>query len=113
MDINLIKRTWFGDRFDGVIEAVRYNRQGNIQWVRAYQRRGPTWSDHVLLGREDLLQQIKSRKRYFTGRRILNQGSEFELGRRVVLTGNGQGEHIVTENSSANNKDRLEGVSAL
>ena len=113
MDINLIKRTWFGENFDGVVEAVRYKKQGEIQMVRVYQRRGPTWSDHVLLERGELLSQLKSGKRYFTGRRIQNLGSEFELGSQIRLAGNGKGEHIVSGNSSLGGADMLEGVPLL
>jgi len=113
MDINLIKRTWFGENFDGVVEAVRYKKQGEIQMVRAYQRRGPTWSDHVLMERGELLSQLKSGKRYFTGRRIQNLGSEFELGSQVRLVGNGKEEHIISGTSSQAERDVLDGVPLL
>ena len=55
-------------KFDGVIEAVRY-RGGKIELVRAYERRGATFSDRVLLDRAALLDRLKKGKRFVTGQR--------------------------------------------
>jgi hypothetical protein len=110
MNIKLIIRTWFGDRFDGVIEAVRYHKNGQIEWVRAYERRGPTWSDHVLLKRDELVDRIKSGKRFYSGQRKENNASEFELERKVVLTKNGKGVMVKTEDIKSSEKDSLQGV---
>lgn len=110
MNIDLIKKIWFGPKFDGVIEAVRYTSKGAIQQVRAYQRRGATFSDHVLLDRDTLAQQLAAGKRYYTGERIVNMGSNFELGRPVKLTGKNGASKIVTEGAETTGKDLLEGV---
>ena len=48
-------------KFDGVIEAVRY-KSGKIEVVRAYERRGATFSDHVLLDRKELLERLRGGK---------------------------------------------------
>jgi len=45
-------------KVDGVIEAVRY-KNGQIVIVRAYERRGATFSDHVLLERKTLLERLQ------------------------------------------------------
>jgi hypothetical protein len=37
-------------KFDGVIEAVRY-KDGQIEVVRAFERRGSAFTDRVMLNR--------------------------------------------------------------
>lgn len=110
MKTNLIRRIWFGPKYDGVIEAVRYTPGGTIKQVRAYQRRGPTFSDHVLLDRDTLLQQLTDGKRYYTGQRLKYLGSEFELGRQVMLVDKNANSTIVTEGINQVDVDKLEGV---
>ncbi len=61
------------------MEAAHFNKDGDLLWVRAYERRGPTWSDVVLLDREHLIKKIKSGKRFFVGKRIAFLASEFQL----------------------------------
>ena len=56
-------------KIDGVIEAVRYNPNGQIALVRAYERRGATFSDRVLLDRKTLLERLKSGKNFSIGQR--------------------------------------------
>ncbi len=46
--------------YDGVIQAVHYDNQGQVEWVRAFLRRGPVWSDYVQLDRDDLVDKINS-----------------------------------------------------
>ena len=46
-------------KFDGIIEAVRY-KNGQIVTVRAYERRGATFSDRLLIERKDLLERLKT-----------------------------------------------------
>ncbi|MBI3158806.1 MAG: hypothetical protein HYZ26_04300 [Chloroflexi bacterium] len=102
-------RLMFGGRADGVITAVHYGRGGRIAWARAYERRGPTWSDHVLLDREQLIARLKSRRRFYTGRRERYLASEFELGGRVLL----KDDNLRTEGAPEGKGDQLEGVPVL
>ncbi len=74
-------------RFDGVIEAVRYAPNGNIEFVRAYQRRGSAFSDHVLLKRAELVERLKQGKKFVIGQRKPNLGGMFDTGASVVLAG--------------------------
>ncbi|MDH5506572.1 MAG: hypothetical protein OEZ02_05070 [Anaerolineae bacterium] len=99
----------FGAKYDGVVEAVHYTPQGQIAWVRAYERRGPTWSDHVLIDRQTLVDRLQSGKRFYAGKRLEFQASEFDLGAPLKLLGSKQGSHIITNGSTAN-KDDLSGV---
>ncbi len=70
-------------KFDGIIEAIRYNPDGKIALVSAYERHGAVWSDRVLLEREDLIKRIQQGKRFMTGRRKEYLGGVFETGQRV------------------------------
>jgi hypothetical protein len=95
-------------KFDGVIEAVHYTRKGQIDFVRAYERRGVTFSDRVLLNRKTFLERLKARKRFVTGERRLLQASTFDIGRDVNLVTN-DGREFVSTRADAT-EDTLEGV---
>ena len=97
-------------KFDGVIEAVRY-RGGKIELVRAYERRGATFSDRVLLGRKMLIERIRQGKRFVTGERREYLASTFEVGKSVNLLGRGEAQVLSTRDQS--DRDELEGVPAF
>ena len=99
-------------KFDGVVQAVHYQVDGQVDWVRIYLRRGPTFSDRMMLDRQALITQLKIGKRYFIGRRIQGMASSFELSEPVqVIEKNGH-EFIITGNRDAD-RDRLEGVPVI
>jgi acetyl-CoA carboxylase beta subunit len=91
-------------RFDGVIEAVRYASDGKIEVVRAYERRGAAFSDHVLIGRAALVERLKQGKKFVTGQRKPNLGGMFEIGASVALKGD-----VITTQPDANH-DFLDAV---
>ena len=96
-------------KYDGVIEAVRYKPEGRVEWVRAYLRRGPTFSDHVLLQRQALIELLKSGKRFMTGRRVELRGSTFEVVEPVqVLEKNGRS--VLVTGNIKSDQDNLKGV---
>lgn len=97
-------------KFDGVIEAVRY-KSGKIDIVRAYERRGATFSDRVLLNRKTLIERIKQGKKFITGERKEFMASTVEVGRSVNLLGMDDKQIITTHNQSE--RDELEGVPAF
>jgi hypothetical protein len=80
-------------KWDGVIEAVRYAPEGKIDVVRAYERHGVVWSDHLVLERSALSDRLKRGKRFVVGERKLYLGSVFETGTAVCQM---EG-HIITE----------------
>jgi len=94
-------------KFDGVIEAVRY-KGGKIDVVRAYERRGATFSDHVLLNRKTLIERIRQGKQFVTGNRREFMASTFEIGKSVNLVGAEDAQIISTRDQSG--RDELEGV---
>ena len=92
-------------KIDGVITAARY-KNGQIIAVRAYERRGATFSDHVFLDRKELLERIRNGKKFVVGERKELLASTFELGKPVeVLNHNGK-EIIATRNEA--DRDELE-----
>lgn len=99
-------------KIDGVIEAVRYNPDGQIEWVRAYLRRGPTYSDRILLERQALIEQLKSGKQFMSGARVEQMASTFQLGRPIRLQ-QSNGQEILVTSETQSSQDRLEGVPIL
>jgi hypothetical protein len=87
-------------RFDVVIEAVRYNEDGSLKTARIYERRGPTWSDRLLISRQELLERLKKGQKVVIGSRKPYLASTFEVfgnvrlvnhnGREVLISGDGE-----------------------
>ncbi len=94
-------------KFDGVIEAVRY-KNGKIDVVRVYERRGATFSDRILMDRKALVERLKKGKRFVTGQRKEFWASTFEVGKPVLLVGD-DGKQIMATHPEAP-RDQLEGV---
>ena len=82
-------------KIDGVIEAVRY-KNGQIVTVRAYERRGAAFSDRLLLDRKDLLERLKSGKKFVTGIRKELWAGTFEEGNAVEVVAHADREFITT-----------------
>ena len=95
--------------YDGVVEAAHFKADGQLEWVRVYERRGAVFSDCVLLSREAFAKQLKSGKRYMVGERILNQGGKFTVSKPVHLF-NLDGKQVISVGDSRATKDGLEGV---
>jgi hypothetical protein len=51
-------------KFDGVIEAVHF-KDGQIAYVRAFERRGFAFTDRIILNRNQLLERLKSANDYY------------------------------------------------
>lgn len=99
-------------KFDGVVEAVHYKPDGQVDWVRTYLRRGPIFSDYILLDRQTLVEHLKSGKQYVAGRRIPQLASTFEVTNPLHVIRNG-GEEILVTGDLQSNRDKLEGVPEL
>ena len=100
-------------KFDGVIEAVRYNPEGQVALVRGYELRGVTYSDRILLDRTTLLGRIKDGKKFTIGQRKEFLGSTFEFGKAVkVVSKNGE-EYLTTRDDGTPQRDELEETPAF
>lgn len=99
-------------KIDGVIEAAHYRPDGGLEWVRAYLRRGATYTDRVMLNRQALIDQLKSGKNFYTGKRIPLQASTFQIDKplRLIQT---NGHEVVVTGDLAGSQDRLESVPIL
>jgi hypothetical protein len=89
-----------GRKLDIVIEAVRCDAGGQLTLARAYERRGPTWSDVVLLSRSQLVDRLKLGRRAVVGERIPLLGSTFTTGAELRLQGAAGAEALVCEASA-------------
>jgi hypothetical protein len=96
-------------KVDAVIEAVRYTSEGKVAWVRLYERRGPTFSDWMLVDRDQLLGRLKAGKKIYTGKRVEYLASTFDLGYPVSVAQR-NGADVVISGESAANRDHLEGA---
>jgi hypothetical protein len=96
-------------KYDGVIEAVHYDDQGQVSWVRGFLRRGPIWSDYVRLDRQELIDKINSGMRLMTGERIHYYGGTFETSDQLKVIKVNQHEILVAGDNGAKSDD-LRGV---
>jgi hypothetical protein len=95
-------------QLDGVIEAVRYSPDGQLSLARLYERRGPTYSDRVLLNRDQLIQRLKAGKHFFGGERQPLLASTFTTGLAVHLDSS-QGHEVITTLDQSD-RDNLQGI---
>ena len=92
-------------KIDGIIEAARY-KNGQITVVRAYERRGASFSDRVLIERKDLLERLKDGKQFMTGVRKEFWAGTFEEGKAVKVVSSGDRDFISTRDGA--DRDELE-----
>jgi hypothetical protein len=97
-------------KFDGVIEAVRYTPAGQVAVVRVYERRGATFSDRILITRDDLIHRLETGKRYVIGQRRPLLASTFYVGSSVRLLEKVKSKYLITKEAPAGDKDDLAGV---
>ncbi len=99
-------------KFDGVIEAVHYQPDGQVEWVRAYERRGPAFSERILLDRQTLVERLVAGQRFVVGKRLPYLGSTFEVSQPVHLVQRSDGDALVVGDVQGE-QDRLEGVPVI
>lgn len=92
-------------KFDGVIEAVRYSN-GQIEVVRAFERRGSAFSDRVLIPRKELLERLKDGRKFVVGRRTELMAGTFEEGKAVQVVSRDGRDFIATRTDA--DHDELE-----
>ncbi|MCE5209554.1 MAG: hypothetical protein LLG42_14750 [Chloroflexi bacterium] len=100
-------------KYDGVIEAVRYTPDGKVSLARAYERRGPAFSDRILLNRSELIQRLNSGEKFMIGKRLPRLGGMFEVSSKVKLVkskDNIEWIHTSLSDNNAPERDVLEGA---
>jgi len=99
-------------KYDGVLEAAHFNPDGQVEWVRVYERKGAAFSDRVLLSREAFIKQLSNGKRYMVGERILNLGGKFNVSQPVHLVKK-DGKQIIVAGDNQATAVELAGVPIL
>lgn len=92
-------------KIDGVIEAIRY-KNGQIVMVRAYERRGHTFSDHVILNRKSLIEKLQKGLVFVVGTREDFKASTFKTGKQVKIIKQADRELLSTSDNAT--RDELE-----
>jgi hypothetical protein len=87
-------------KFDGVIEAVRY-KNGQIEVVRAFERRGATFSDRIMVARNELLERLKKGQKFVIGKRREFLASTFELQDKPLQVLDRNGKEIIATRADA------------
>ena len=96
-------------QYDDVIEAVRYQPDGQVDCVRVFQRRGATYSDRILLSRQALIERLKHGKKVAVGQRVPFLASTFDIGGEVRLEG-ADGREVILSGDKTQDRDNLEGA---
>ena len=92
--------------FDGVIEAVRY-KDGQIEVVRTFGRRGAAFTDRIMLDRKEFLERIKKGKKYVVGKRKEFLAGSFDVQEKPVQVLERDGQEILSTRAEADH-DELE-----
>ncbi len=100
-------------KIDYLIEAVHYQPDGCIDWVRLYERRGSSFSDREIYSRDRLIELLKNRKAVFTGKRLSGLASTFEVVNRVNFSESDGKSVVIHTIEEAPEKDTLENVPIL
>ena len=93
-------------KFDGVIEAVRY-KNGQIELVRTFERRGAAFTDRIILGRDEFLKRLKKGQKYLVGERKEFLAGSFDVQEKSVRVLTRDGREIISTRSEAD-QDELE-----
>jgi hypothetical protein len=93
-------------KFDGVIEAVRY-KNGQIEVVRAFERRGATFSDRIMVPRTELLERLKRGQKIVIGKRKELLASTFDVQDKPLQVVERNGKEIIATHTDADH-DELE-----
>ena len=93
-------------KFDGVIEAVRY-KDGQIEVVRVFERRGSAFTDRLMLNRHEFLNRLKKGKKYLVGQRREFLAGTFEVQDKPVQIVDRNGTEVIATRSEAEH-DELE-----
>ena len=97
------------NKYDAVLEAMRVDKDGQLELARIYERKGVIFSDYFLVKRDQLIQRLKSGQKILTGKRQYKMGSVFDTGEEVrVVSSNGKDMLVV--GSESGNQDLLSAV---
>ena len=93
-------------KFDGVIEAVRY-KNGQIEVVRAFERRGAAFTDRIMLDRDEFLKRLKKGQKFLVGKRKEFLAGSFDVQEKPVQVLDRDGQEIISTRAESDH-DELE-----
>jgi hypothetical protein len=93
-------------KFDGIVEAVRY-KNGQIEVVRAFERRGAAFSDRIMLTRPEFLDRLKKGRTFVIGKRKEFLAGTFEVQDKPVQVVTWEGKEFISTRAEADH-DELE-----
>jgi hypothetical protein len=91
-------------KFDGVIEAVRY-KNGQMEAVRVFERRGAAFTDRILLTRDELLKRLKKGQKFVVGKRKEFLAGTFEVQEKPVQVLDRAGREIISTRPDADHDE--------
>ena len=92
-------------RLDIVVVAARYDPQGKLTVAQGFERRGQVWSDLILVDRDTLIRNLRSRRHVAVAAPTPVPG-DFEIVARVRLERRNE-EETLTSNSAHADQDHL------
>ena len=96
-------------KYDGIVEAVRLDEDGQVQTARIFERHGQIFTDRFLVDRDDLIKRIKSGQKFMTGKRLYKMGSTFHTGEDVHVVSS-KGNEILVVGSGEAEKDAIQSI---
>jgi hypothetical protein len=93
-------------KFDGIVEAVRY-KNGEIEVVRAFERRGAAFTDRVMIPRHEFLERLKKGRTFVVGKRKQFLAGTFEVQDKPVQIVERDGKEFISTRAEAE-RDELE-----
>jgi hypothetical protein len=95
--------------YDGVVEAAHFKPDGQLEWVRVYERRIAVFSDRKIISREVFIKKLKAGKRYMLGERIPHMGGTFSVTQPVHLLET-DGKQVIIVGDALTSSDEMMGV---
>lgn len=74
-------------KFDYLVEALHYSPTGELEKIRLYERRGPSFSDRIIIDRDQLIHYLVDGKKVAAGNRLSFLASTFHLTGEIQLSG--------------------------
>ena len=96
-------------KYDGIVEAVRLDDDGQVQTARIFERHGQIFTDRFLVDRDDLIKRIKSGQKFMTGKRQYKMGSMFDTGENVRVVSS-KGNEVLVVGSGEAEKDAIQSI---
>lgn len=96
-------------KFDYLIEAVHYSSTGVLEKIRVYEKRGPSFSDRIIVDRDTLVNVLTSGKKVVSGSRLPYLASTFNVTGELQLAGPKESPVLVMS-EGVSDRDSLPGI---